>query len=83
MRWLVLVFLVFASTGCADDPTYRCVEAYDHIVGIAKHRPSKEQRIRFVNACRASFDEGRHACLMRSKTVDEVRTCRPTQIKPG
>ncbi|MGM0574682.1 MAG: hypothetical protein ACQEXJ_02970 [Myxococcota bacterium] len=83
MRACLAVLIALTLPGCDPDPTPRCQEAYDHLIGLAKRRPDPEQRARFVRTCREAFDEGRHRCLMDAATVEEALECRPTRIRPG
>ena len=81
---LALVF-VFAPAigGCAQDRTVDCVQAYDHLISLAKRRIQPRKRRVFVERCRSAFDEKRHKCLMDSKTPEEALRCRVERVRPG
>ena len=72
-----------AVIGCAPDPAPRCAEAYDHLVRVARRNADGAQRLRFIEACGAAWDEGHHRCILKARTVDEALACRATKVRPG
>ncbi|MEC9072760.1 MAG: hypothetical protein VX938_10290, partial [Myxococcota bacterium] len=62
---------------------YRCAQAYDHLVLIAKTHPQVAQRTRFIEACGAAWDEPHLRCLMASDTVEQALACKPSRARPG
>ena len=72
-----------ATGGCAEDRTVDCVQAYDHLIGLAKRRMQPKQRRAFVERCRSAWDEKRHKCLMDSTTPEEALRCRVERVRPG
>ena len=83
MRFLAMVAVVAFLTACDSDRSVPCGQAYDHLIEIAEQRPDEGLRGRFIAACIAAWDDGRHECLMRATTVEEALECRPTKVKPG
>jgi hypothetical protein len=81
LRWL-LGALVWVSAGCKPDPGAACEQAYDHLASFAKRLKSVPRRERFLDACRAAFDEPRHACLMEARSAEEALVCRPKRAAP-
>ena len=83
--WLIVSCLLVTplSTGCAPDRTGDCVQAYDHLIDLAKRRMQPSQRRRFVERCRLAWDDDRHACLMAASTPEEALKCRVKRVRPG
>lgn len=81
LAWALLLSPVTA--GCAQDRTVDCVQAYDHLIHLAKRRMQPQKRRLFVERCRSAWDDKRHACLMKSTTAEEALKCRVEQVRPG
>ncbi len=81
---LALVLLLSPATGgCAQDRTVDCVQAYDHLLTLAKRRMQPKKRRLFVQRCRKAWDDERHQCLMKSETPEEALKCRVKRVRPG
>jgi hypothetical protein len=86
MRLAILALALLLSPitgGCAQDRTVDCVQAYDHLINLAKRRMQPRKRLLFVQRCRSAWDDKRHACLMASTTPQEALKCRVERVRPG
>ena len=79
----VLILLSPVTGGCAEDRTVDCVQAYDHLITLAKRRMQPKKRRQFVERCRKAWDDKRHKCLMDSTTTEEALRCRVERVRPG
>ncbi len=50
---------------------------------VARRNADGAQRLRFIEACGAAWDEGHHRCILKARTVDEALACRATKVRPG
>ena len=71
------------APACVDDSTRTCERTYEHLLGLSRHRPEPDLHERYIEACRATWDEDRHACLLAATTVEEALACRPGRARPG
>ena len=68
---------------CDPDPAPKCIEAYNHLIALAKRPANADQRARFLEACNQAYDEKRHQCLIRAGSIEEALACRPGKVRPG
>jgi hypothetical protein len=86
MRLAILALALIVSPvagGCAQDRTADCVQAYDHLINMAKRRIQPKKRRIFIERCRSAWDDKRHGCLMKSTTAAEALKCRVERVRPG
>lgn len=81
--WLSGLLVLSLISACDPDPAPKCVEAYNHLIALAKRPSQAKQRQRFMDACSAAYDEKRHKCLIGAGSIDEALKCRPGKVRPG
>jgi hypothetical protein len=81
-RTLLMTALALCTLGCQAGHEAPCADLYDRLLTVGGASPEPTRRARFMAACETTWDEGRHRCMMRSKTVTETLECRPSRVRP-
>jgi hypothetical protein len=79
--WILTVAaLLFIA--CQSNHDVACGALYEHLLETGGATSDPERRTRFITTCNATWDERRHACMMRATTVSETLECRPQRVRP-
>ena len=85
MRRALYMTLILAALGlpaCEEDRQPQCIEVFDHLQTLTRHRVTVDLRRKFISSCATSWDPVRHACLMASTSAEEALECKPKRLRP-
>ena len=81
--WLVGGVVATTGAGCDPDPRPVCTDTYQHLLTLAHRNHDATLMARFVDACSASFDPERLACIKAAATTGAALACKPVRKRPS
>lgn len=78
-----LGLVVVLGCGCDPDPRPACSETYHHLLELAHRNHDATLMARFVDACSASYDPERLACIRAAATTGAALACKPVRKRPS
>jgi len=72
-----------SASACDPDPRPACAETYRHLLELARRSDEPTLMARFVDACTASYDPARLACIRDASTPGAALACKPVKKRPG
>ncbi len=75
--------MAMGVSGCDPDPGPDCAATYRHLLELARRNDEPGLMARFLDACAASYDPARLACIREASTPGAALSCKPVKKRPG